>query len=382
MIAPQVHAKVDAEVSGHARTRMVFEDNAVAGAASDTDAVEHWENKVRFNFDVMPANGLKVRISPQFTHYFGAEGGDNAKFTAKEAWMMYSPNNMVSLYVGRQQVALGNEKIFGSNSWFQDTRVHDAVRASFDFDMGMAHLLYVKAIEGTKTTPTTRDADLFGFYASFDKLSMLKVVDAYAVWKDKRNAVAADRARFGTFGLRAAADFNAIDMDAELTANFGKVAGNDIKGIAGDLQVGYNWMDNRVGLGLTYANSEYQELYPTTHRAGLRGSRYLGDAGIFNMNNIMAFSLLTNWALSKEFEASLDGWWFMAAKDDLGTVGGKTSAAKRNAGLEGDLAIAYMPMDMIAFQTGYALFKPMSGLDDAGSDKIVHRAYLQGLVKF
>lgn len=383
MIAPHVHAKVDHEISGHARTRMVFEDNTAdltKAGAPDTDAQERWENRVRMNMDIMPATGLKVRISPQFTHTFGT-ATDDSKFTAKEAWMMYSPNNMMSLYVGRQQFAFGNELVFGTNSWALNTVTHDALRAKFEFDMGHADLFYIK--EAENSAAGGRDADVFGFYSSWDKMGMMKVVDAYAIWWDQKNADKTKRARFGIFGLRAAADFNAIDADAELTFNFGKVQGNDVKGIAGDLQLGYNWMDHRIGLGVVYANTEYTETtYVTTHRGSLRGHRYLGDADVFRRNNIMALSLVTNWALSKEFEASVDGWWFMAAKDDAGSAGGLGIAAKRNLGMEGDLAVAYMPMDMIAFQTGYAMFKPMGGLDDAGANKVVHRAYLQGQVKF
>lgn len=393
VIAPQASAKsVDHEISGHARTRMVFEDNNLS-APADSDAMERWENRVRLNLDVMPATGLKVRIAPQFTQYFGTNtaGGDQSSFTAKEAWMMYSPNNMVALYVGRQQFAYGNELVFGTNGWFLNTTHHDGVRARFDFDAGHADVFYLKAMEGSATfvagnnTPTAntgRDADIFGFYSTFDKMGMMKLVDFYAIWKDQRHMTAANRARFGTFGIRAAADFDAIDFDAELTTNFGKVAGNDIKGIAGDLQLGYNWMDHRIGLGVVYANTEYMELYASTHRNSLRAHRYMGDANAFTRNNIVALSVVTNWALSKEFEASIDGYYFMSAKDDAGTVGGVTTAAKRGAGMEADLAIGYMPMEMIGFQTGYALFKPMGGVDDAGFDKVLHRAYLQGMVKF
>jgi len=385
VMSPVASAKtVDHEISGHARTRMVFEDNDLAGFASDTDATERWENRVRLNMDVMPATGLKVRISPQFTHYFGVNTTTGAagepKFTAKEAWMMYSPNNMVTLHVGRQQFAYGNELVFGTNGWFLDTNHHDGVRATFEFDAGHADVFYLKNTEASSTSG--RDSDTFGFYSTFDKMGMMKVVDFYGVWVDQRSAAALTRARFGTFGIRTAADFNAIDMDAEITTNFGKVAGQDIKGISGDLQLGYNWMDHRVGLGVVYANSEYLEIAPTTHRNSLRAHRYMGDANAFSRNNIVALSLVSNWALSKEFEASVDGYYFMAAKDDHGITGGVESAAKRAAGMEADLAIAYTPMEMISFQTGYALFKPAGGVDDAGSDKTLHRAYLQGMVRF
>ncbi len=390
LVSPAVHAKVDTEFSGHARTRMVFEDNT---AGTDSNAVERWDNRVRANMDFMPASGLKVRLAPQFTHVWG-DVATNDSFKAKEAWMMYSPNDMLSLWVGRQAVSFGNELILGTNSWAQDSTVHDVVKGVFTLDMGIAGVWYAKNQEGTTTgAADSRDNDHFGIYLSFDKLDAVKVLDLYAIWWDQRSAAATSKARFGTFGARVAKDFDAIDFGAEATVNFGNkaigAAYESFKGMAMDVAVGYNWNDHRVGLGLVYANSEYEEIAPTTHRATLRSHRYMGDADFFTRENgnLYALSLVSNFALNQEFEASVDGYYFMAAKSDLGSANGKTIADESALGMEADFALAYMPMDNIAFQAGYALFKPGSALDDAAlgvnqKKETAHKAYLQGTLKF
>lgn len=385
VVPPMVSAKmVDHDISGNARTRFHWEDNA---GLTDTDAKEEWQNSVKLNLDIMPAAGLKIRLAPQFNNVWGDNTNTVDSFTAKEAWMSYAPNNMVNMMLGRQYMAFGSETFFGANKAAMfGSFVHDALNVSFAHDMGTANLFLIKNDENSYAGG--KDADIFGLFASFDKVNGLKTVDLLAAWWDDRNNADADgKNRFGTFGVRGAAEMDAIDVDAELLAQFGKrsagAAYNDVKGVSGDLNVGYGLAGgHRVGALFAYANTEFSAPFASTTRQTQHSRRYMGEAAVLTRNNVIAMALVSNWALSKEFEASLDGYYFMSAKDDAGSAGGKATAAKRGLGMEGDMWISYMPMEMITFDLGYALFKPMSGLDDAGMDKVYQNMYLEGSINF
>jgi hypothetical protein len=248
--------------------------------------------------------------------------------------------------------------------------------------MGRTDLFYVKALEQGLTG---KDADIFGFYASFDKLNMFKTVDVLGAWWDQR--ATASKNRYGTFGLRAAADFNAIDVDGEVLGQFGKktVASGyeDAKGLSFDLDVGYNMNNHRFGAMFVYANTEFDAAFASADReASSRGHRYMGDSQLLTRNNVMSLALVNDLSLSKEFMAAVDGYYHMAAKDDFATAGGRTIAGKRALGMELNLVLAYMPVDMLTFELGYAMFKPLDGLKDAGQRKMYQNTYLEGAIRF
>lgn len=373
LFATEVSADVKSNLSGHARTRMTFSDNQLT-APTDSDGVEQWDNSVRLNIDVMPSNMLQVRVSPQFNKTWGvAEAGTD--FTAKEAWMAYMPNKSVSMWLGRQAVSLGSNRQWGTNSWSQNSTVHDAARFSFDFDAGSAHIVYAKAFEDSAAGG--RDHDHYVLYTTWDKLGFVKSMDVFGFWMDQKDADITLRNRFGGFGLRALGNWGNADADIEATFQFGKVAGSDIKGLSLDAQVGWSFSGHRVGVLGYYANSEKQNLFSDSHRTSARGRRVLGDAEMVAQNNVMAAALVSNFGITKEFEISLDGFYFLAANDDYNV--GTVAVTSKSYGFELDTVLSYKPVDMMGFDLGYALFKPQ---DVAGADDAVHRFYLQGLVTF
>ena len=259
LFATEVSAQVKQELSGHARTRMVFNDNFAvpqsSGGSTDTVSTEEWHNRVRLNVDVSPSNTLKMRIAPQFTHIWGKE--NSREFTAKEAWMSYSPSKDMSLALGRQAVALGNNRHFGTDSWNQDSIVHDAARLNFGFGSGNASLIYVKSDENG--TDPSSDHDIYVLYTTWNKVGPFNTLDLWAAWNDKKNDTESSRERFGTFGVRAAGTWGNADGDVEAVYQHGRDAGDNKRGYSFDAQFGWSFDGHRVGC-LLYTSPSPRDL--------------------------------------------------------------------------------------------------------------------------
>jgi len=375
LFATEVSAQVKQELSGHARTRMVFNDN---GFGANSDSSEFWENRVRLNIDVMPSNGLQMRIAPQFKHTWGQAASH--EFIAREAWMSYSPNKDMSLTLGRQAVALGNNRHFGTDMWNQDSIVHDAARLNFGFGSGNASLIYTKSFEGN-TTPSS-DHDNYILYTTWNKVGPFSAMDVWGAWFDRKaSAVASvNRTRFATVGVRVAGNFGNADADIEGVYQHGKDNGDNKRGYSLDAQVGWSFDGHRVGLLGYYSNSEKSRLFGDKHRLTPRSRRILGDAQAFSedQKNLMAGGVVSNFGISKEFDLSLDGYLFMAADKAKAVIGTAVPQGK-NLGMEVDFVASYKPTNMFSYDAGYALFRS----SELKADKVMaHRFYLQAAMTF
>lgn len=372
LFATEVSAQVKQELSGHARTRMVFNKNTTA---QDTPSTESLQNRVRLNIDVMPSSSLKVRMAPQFRNTWG-DAASNV-FTAKEAWMSYSPNKDMSLALGRQSVALGNNRHFGTDSWNEDSIVHDAARLNFGFGSGNGSFIYVKNTEAGTPNGENRDRDLYILYTTWNKVGFTNTLDLWAAWDDQKHEDIASRSRFGSVGLRFTVASGNADADVEAVYQHGKTAGEDKRGYSVDAQVGWSFDGHRVGVLGYYSNDEKSSEFGDKHRLTARGRRILGDAQVFtNQSNLTVGALTTNFGVSKEFDLSADAYLMMAT-DDSKDAGGLAVTGK-NVGMEFDFVGTYKATDMFSYDAGYALFKP----GDMVSSDMVHRFYLQAGMTF
>lgn len=374
------------EVSGHARTRMQFKDNI---GALETNNSEQFINRVRLNLDAVPTKTLKVRVTPQFTNTWGtANAPSDATFTAHEAWMSWMPNSQWGVFVGRQTLAYGRGIIIGENNWANVAQNFDAVRFRFNHQWGMTDVFMARIQEGSTDagvyTPTANGGDhnLFGIYNALNvgrNMPMVKDLDLYVLFNDNRTAA---RNRTGTLGARFAGNVQAVDYNLELAGQYGKTGGKTVKGFMTDAELGTKLMDrNRVALGFGYGNSEWAEVAPEGHRA-------LGFADMFNTrNNLINIAVLTKWEINRMWSATVDGHYFMAAKDDFGSASGlATKSGNRPLAMEGDLALHYMPEEHLAFLFGYNIVKTLSALNSSAlvvrRNKTYNEVHLQGTLSF
>lgn len=379
-------------VSGELRTRYEGIDNI---GLQDVKYEDGFYNRARINFDVMPTDNTKVRITPQAEHVWSTTTNTSPNLYIKEAWMAWMPTDMISIYVGRQKLEYGNGQVIGSRDWDNFTdQAFDAARVRFSFDYGDVDVLWSKLEENpvgaTQTVtgaiaPQNSDADLLGLYGAFnleDQVAVISDLDVYGlIWWDTTPAGDNDN-KYYILGARVDGGINIIDYNLEGTAQFGELAGTDsLAGFFTQLDVGATFMDkHRVGGVFAYANNEYVNLLGNYQD-------FQGKADVIGRRNIVHLGLLADLQLTDMIDAHLGGHYFMRAKTDFapgagigtGTVTGDATSSSRNLGLEIDGNIGYQPEDSLKFLVGYNGFFGSGYLKDAEN---LSEFYVQGKVTF
>ncbi len=369
------------------RTRFELVDNL---NKTQTKWGEQFLNRARLNMDLMPVDSLKVRITPQATWQWSqdmGEGDDATRNVANmylyEGWMAWMPNDAVSLFVGRQEVVFGKERIFTDLDWSQEGFTHDAARVQFSYDMGTTNLFWVKMDEshfddaGSSLAARSPDMDALVLYNSFnlsEQTGFLNTVDVYGglIWDGSKAA----KTNYFMIGTLIDGGMNAFDFNAEFAGQFGKLAGDKgQKGLLAALDAGYTFMEkHRVGAQAVYTNQEWYDVVGTDHG-------HLGHADLVNFDdNLMAFALNADFKFTDQFDAGLDGWMFMKSKKDGATAGGLAAGtgSGRTGGYEIDMTLGYNPEDNLRFEGGYALFISRG----YAKDKNMSDVYLSGTLKF
>lgn len=374
-----------ANFSGHMRTRFEIVDNQ---GKTSTKWGEQFLNRARVNMDLMPVDSLKVRIAPQATWQWENPGTNQANMYLHEGWMAWMPSDSVSLWVGRQEIVFGKERIFTDSDWGQRGVSHDAARVQFSYDMGTSHLFWVKNAEnhfdgsdvdgGNITAARAPDTDLLALYNSFnlsEQTGFINTVDVYGtlLWNGNKAA----KTTYFMMGALVDGAMNAFDYNTEIAAQFGKFGGaKSQKGMLVALDAGYTFMEkHRVGMQGVMTNREWRDLVGTDH--GHLGHSDLASFG----NNLMALALNTDFKFTDQFDAGLDGWWFMKNKKGGATAGGilpAVASSSKQAGYELDMTLGYNPEDNLRFETGYALFISRG----YAKDKKQSDMYVSGTLKF
>lgn len=377
-----------ANFSGHMRTRFEMVDNQ---NAAKTKWGEQFLNRARVNMDLMPMDSLKVRITPQANWQWSdgsnlAATNNVASLYLYEGWMSWMPSDSVALWVGRQEVVYGKKRIFTAQDWSQRGVTHDAARVRFSFDMGTTDLFWVKGVEshfdatGSLATRSP-DTDVFALYNSFnlsEQTGFLNTADLYATLEMDQSK--ASKTGYFMVGTLLDGGVNDFDFNVELAGQMGKYRGaKSQKGLMGALEAGYTFMEkHRVGMEAVYTNSEWKDLVGTDHA-------HLGKSDLVTFNsNLMALAAKAKFQLSNEFDAGIDGWYFMKAKkagNNPATFAERT-AGKKGVGFEVDLALGYNAEDNLRFDVGYNLFVPNGSTKLSGTSATNSDMHIQGTLKF
>lgn len=330
----------------------------------------------------------------QFDNTYGdasAATVSSTNVSAHEAWMAWTINNMWSATAGRQIWHLGNGLVVGSNDWkntYGGNSHQDGIKVVASHSMGTTLLAYAKMQERSNDTPALADKDLWVFYNMLNvekSTNLFKNLDVYAFWnRDRQSGNTLNTLTFGARadGMNGPWDYNVelagqVTKHASARAVTGVTGTDDGKGFAGNLNVGHKYMAHHFAGEFGYFNSEWQDQVPSNHNKR-------GLADLFAQNNLTYFAVKTDWGWTDKVSSSVNGWWFMATKDTMGTVGGVTmSNGQRQAALEGDIVLNYKADKNLAIDLGYAVVKPQSAIKNvAGQDHTVSKLFLQGNMTF
>lgn len=160
-------------LDGEVRPRFEYRHGFKAVADSAQDGAAFIEQRTRLNFGYK-TEGYNLKISIQDVHIWGSQpqlintlnkvNGDGSYLSLHEAWGEALISENWSFKFGRQEIALDDQRIFGSVGWASQARSHDAAILKYTKDK--LQIQFAGAYNQDKASLSGRDAQ-FGSYKAF-----------------------------------------------------------------------------------------------------------------------------------------------------------------------------------------------------------------------
>ena len=434
----------------------IRENNFDFNDALDSLTDDGWLlQRFRIGLLIKPAAWLKIYAQgqdsreidsdrPDFPGQLGAEGDD--AFDLRQGYVELGnvKEFPLTLKIGRQVLAYGNERLVGSSDWNNLGRTFDAVKLRFEqpkwWVEGFASTVAVPTrgeynqSDFANGTETDRGQVFSGLYFSTTALPF-QTTDVYAFHLHEETGpkylpLAAGDTNFVTLGLRvkskpgafhhepapapdgkAVADGKSppppppapkplgLDYDGEFAFQAGELRGLDLTAFAVHAGLGYTFevpWTPRIGLEYNFATGDthpgdsavetFQNLFPTNHK-------FYGYMDTFSWQNMHNPAISLKVAPCKKVTAQVDyhGFWLATNKDVWYRANGTTAVrpltplarnADKYAGSELDFTVTYKPVRQLALQAGYSHFFAGSYLKDTGAHDDADFGYVQATIEF
>lgn len=282
----------DLKISGEIRVRHVdmnnYDMDSNAGDASNTTT-----QRTRVNVDAKVNETTKAYISLQDTRNWGSEA--NTATTGNETVTQNAAKDVtatgqavdvsqayvqldklagqpLSLKLGRQILAYGDQRLVGHFEWSDNARRFDALKLMYNTDAVTVDFFMANLKEAGSANPG--DAQLNGLYATAKTIPLHKALDVYLL--QKANTAAGENIM--TYGLRLDGGTAGIDWTAEAAFQSGDAtatakkkanmyalkAGYTLADVLGGLRIGAEY-DFASGQDTSTDNTAFDNLYPTNH---------------------------------------------------------------------------------------------------------------------
>jgi hypothetical protein len=240
----------DVTVHGQVRPRFEYRDPvAPIGGGKDDFTVM----RVRAALEVRPNPGLSVFIQMQDVRYWGEETDPSSDYTADhldlhQGYVRYNNERIswLTATVGRQETALGEERLVGRSDWSAQGRAFDGVRLDAIHGGATATVLGYKIADATSPT-VTADVELFGVYVTAKGVGP-GALDVF--WLHNRGSGSVDT-RQHTLGLRYAVD-GAVDGRFEGAIQRGRRTGDPVSAYLLAVRVGRAFAGDKGHLTVWY----------------------------------------------------------------------------------------------------------------------------------
>jgi len=254
-------------ISGEIRPRYEFRHGYKTLIPDDAKPAHFISQRTRLN--VFFANEtFKAYLSLQDVRAWGDVDQLNVQdangFGVHEAWGEIRISDLLSLKVGRQEVAYDDERIFGAVGWAQQARSHDAALVKLSFnethkvDVGLGYNAMRESLfREDYTNANYKAIQWIHYHGSFDNsgLSVLFLNNGIEYDSDPDPAVTDEKISYSqTIGARYTTVIKKITADAALYYQGGKNGGhNDLSAVYFSLNVIGNLTDAfSLGVGTEY----------------------------------------------------------------------------------------------------------------------------------
>lgn len=390
--------------SGEVRIRPEFRRNltqtvpAIPGNREEDMSVL-LRSRLGVQFD--PNKNLSFFIQGQDSRDFGEEApgvpsglGDDEGFDLHQAYIDIKNigNKPLHIRAGRQEVALGEERLVGAVGWSNVGRSLDAIRINYNpknFD--------ITALAAITDKTLTGDSQYFGgVYTSWKKFPGGVLDGYYFLLQDNDGATGAaagngDTLSVHTIGTRMRSFFkNGLDYGIESAVQLGKFGSQSILAFAEHGELGYTIsgsLKSRISTEYNFATGDslgssrytkFNNLFPTNHAK----YGYMDLVGWSNMHDGAAGISIN----PKKFFASLHYHLLLVDKNESTTDTFASYPGGGNfgkvAGHEIDFLAKWNPNDYLGFLSGYSHFIPGSYLKSQGINASADLFYVQAEARF
>ena len=363
---------------------------------------------------------------PDYPGVLGAEGDDSFDLHQGYVEIGNLKQFPLTLKVGRQVLAYGDERLIGASDWNNLARTFDAVKFHFE-----QPLWWVDAFASSVVVPrrgwfnqsdfvngneTQRQQVFSGVYLSTAAIPV-QTTDFYVLQLHENAPGSAADTNFFTTGMRikskpgvfaaaVPADGKAVtpllpkavgwDYDAEAAFQSGKLRGLDLTAYAVHAGFGYTldvpWK-LRIGAEYNYASGDnnptdgnsqtFQNLFPTNHK-------FYGTMDLESWQNMHNPAISLKFIPTKNVTVQLDGhvFWLASNEDAWYRANGTTRVRPINPnadsyiGSELDFNVTWKPLKQLAFQAGYSHFWAGDYLKATGRSDDADFGYVQSTVEF
>jgi hypothetical protein len=341
----------------------------------------YWMDRFRINATITPAKSVAFVVQAHDARAFRKDVGSQlAPFRdTLDLRMAYGEvGSKLSLRVGRQELAFGEQRLIGHLAWANTGRSFDGARSTYKSPFGQidAFIASVVTIDPDGFDRSGNGNLLTGSYVSLTGIPR-QVVEPYFLWRQARNVTAelgqvADLHQ-ATTGLRMAGRLPwTLDYSGELAVQTGSVGPDDVTAWASHAVVGKSLSAAgrpRVFGEYNYASGDadrtdgtrgtFDQLYPTGHdKLGL--SDQVGWKNIHHARTGVEFKPAPKWSVSGSYHS----WWLASATDALYSASGAVVArsaagtAGRHVGHELDAQAGYAYSPQLQIAGGYAHMVP------------------------
>lgn len=403
--------KYNLQFNFQARVRGEWRDNVFDFTdRRDSPTDDTWLlHRIRLGLEWQPLAWLKVAVQGQdvresfsdradIPNQMGAEGDD--AFDLRLASLEFGDPKQLSLKLGRQVLAYGDERLVGPLEWLNFSRTFDAVKLHYQEESWWVEAFSSSVVRIHESHfnvsdwldgENTRDQIFSGIYFSTTAIPT-QTTDLYAFHLHEE--VLNGGTDFITLGTRLKGDplkLAGWDYTVELVGQTGQVRGQDLRAFASHLEAGYNWLQTpwkpRVALEYSYGSGDgdagdgethtFQNLFPTNHPPyGL-----MDTLSWQNLHNIvLRFAAQPH----PKVKTTLDfhGFWLNDTADAWYRANGTTQVrpiapgASNEAGAEIDFAINTKLTKHLEMLIGYSRFFAGEYLEDTGGGDDANFGYL------
>jgi hypothetical protein len=253
-------------------------------------------SRARLRVDASPRNDVDVVLELQDSRTFGSEptsASNQPSLGLHQGYLQLHRvgGSIVDLYVGRQELSYGDQRLIGAFDWSNTGRSFDAVRARIAPDGGLVLDLFGARLHDDRTGIRTLGDDFAGAYLMWDGASI--DVDGYALYlHDRGGQIDTDddgvpdterfpgggRYHLGTVGGRFDGQLGGVQLNAEGAVQVGERGDWSIFAAAAHGRVGYAIaapLAPTLFAGGAYATGDsdptddsfgtFENLFPTNH---------------------------------------------------------------------------------------------------------------------